>query len=165
MKGLIIRPYRSEDSPALAELFHRAVHHGASKRYSRKQRAAWSPAPPSGEIWEARLAVPDTIVAELEGKVVGFMTLNLETGYLDFAYVAPEVMGQGVTAVLYAVVEGRARAAGRDRLETEASKLAERFFLRQGWQLVARQKVERDGVKIPNARMEKRLIAATEVAA
>ena len=73
------------------------------------------------------------------------MTLDLSTGWLDFAYVAPEAMGQGVAETLYAVLEGRARAAGLTRLETEASLLAERFFARRGWRIEKRQEVERNG--------------------
>ncbi len=165
MNGLLIRPYRKKDATKLARLFHRAVRKGTQAHYTKKKRDAWSPAVPKGDIWEERLSVPDTIVAERECDIVGFMTVNLENGYLDFAYVDPDVMGQGVAEVLYAVVEGRGRAAGLDRLETEASKLAERFFERRGWRVVAHQTVERLGVDIPNARMEKDLTARSEAAA
>ena len=166
MNGLLIRPYRADDAATLADVFHRAVHDGAARKYSARQRRAWSPAPPDGPGWAARLATPDTIVAERHGRAIGFMTLDLTTGYLDFAYVAPEVMGQGVAETLYAVIEGRARVAGVGTLETEASRLAEPFFLRRGWRLVGRQKVERHGVRIPNARMVKDLsrAAATHAA-
>ena len=101
----------------------------------------------------------ETIVAERAGALLGCMTMDMGPGYLDFAYVAPEVMGRGVATALYAVIEGRARVAGHGRLETQASLLAERFFARNGWRIVARQEVERDGVRIPNAVMEKRLKA------
>ncbi|MEM7723548.1 MAG: GNAT family N-acetyltransferase [Pseudomonadota bacterium] len=155
MNGLIIRPYRASDAGDLADLFHRAVTHGAKRHYSTEQRTAWAPEPPSGPVWEGRLATADTLVAEGHEGLVGFMALVMETGYLDYAYVAPEVMGKGVADTLYAVLEGRAKVRGLDRLETEASRLAERFFIRQGWRIVIRQEVERRGVKIPNARMEK----------
>jgi putative acetyltransferase len=56
------------------------------------------------------------------------------------------------------MIEGRARVHGHTRLETEASLLAEPFFARHGWRVLQRQEVERDGVKIPNAVMEKRLV-------
>lgn len=158
MNGLIIRPYRPADAIPLATLYHRAVNEGAAAKYDAAQRAAWSPEPPTSEGWRARVEEAVTIVAEHEGALLGFMTLDIETGFLDFAYVAPEVMGQGVAAALYAVIEGRARVKGHAVLETEASLLAEPFFRRNGWRLVKRQEVERSGVKIPNARMQKRLI-------
>lgn len=158
MNGLIIRPYRPADAIPLATLYHRAVRDGAAGKYDDAQREAWSPAPPTSEGWRARVEEAETVVAELNGALLGFMTLDMEAGYLDFAYVAPEVMGQGVASSLYAVIEGRARVKGHIVLETEASLLAEPFFRRNGWRVIKRQEVERNGVKIPNARMEKRLV-------
>lgn len=157
MNGLIIRPCRVTDAPGLAHLFHRAVREGTGARYSADQRAAWSPAPPLDEGWRRRLVEAQTVVAESEDRLLGFMTLDIGTGWIDFAYVAPEVMGRGVAETLYAVLEGRARAAGLSRLETEASLLAERFFARRGWDVVRRQDIERGGVRLPNVVMAKSL--------
>jgi putative acetyltransferase len=158
MNGVIIRPYRPADAIGLASLFHRAVQEGTVQHYDAAQREAWCDSPPTNAAWRARVEEADTIVAEKDGVHLGFMTMDMETGYLDFAYVAPNVMGQGVASALYAVIEGRARVRGHARLETEASLLAEPFFRRNGWRVVKRQEVERGGVKIPNAAMEKRLI-------
>lgn len=165
MSGLLIRPYRVTDPEALARLFHDAVQNGAAEHYSQRERDAWSPAPPEGSAWAARLSKAQTMVAEDQRVPVGFMTLNTETGFLDYAYVRPDRMGQGVAATLYAVLEGRARVMGLDRIETEASHLAERFFLRRGWRLLERQSVVRNGVEIPNARMDKPLEALARIAA
>lgn len=155
--GLLVRSFAPSDAKALGEVFHRAVHEGASVRYTPEECAAWSPAPPSSRMWQDRLAGAETVVAETPAGPVGFMSLDLSRGYLDLAFVLPEAMGRGVAAALYAVLEGRARAAGLMRLTTEASLLAEPFFARQGWQLVARQQVERHGVLLRNALMEKTL--------
>lgn len=157
MNGLVIRPARVTDAPGLANLYHRAVHEGAARHYDAAQRAAWSPAPPTDETWRRRLIEAQTVVAEQGERLLGFMTLDAATGWIDFAYVAPEAMGQGVAETLYAVLEGRARASGLTRLETEASLLAERFFARRGWHVVQRQEVERAGVRLPNAVMAKDL--------
>jgi len=157
MNGLIIRPYRPADAIGLATLFHRAVQEGTVRHYSAEQRQAWCASPPTSAGWRARVEDAETIVAERDGAHLGFMTMDMDTGYLDFAYVAPEVMGKGVAGALYAVLEGRAKARGLGRLETEASLLAQPFFRRHGWRIVKRQEVERDGVAIPNAVMEKRL--------
>ena len=165
MNGLIIRPCRVTDAPELAELYHRAVREGAAGHYDADQRAAWSPAPPTGEEWRRRLIEAQTVVAERAGRLLGFMTLDAQTGWIDFAYVAPEAMGRGVAETLYAVIEGRARAAGLTRLETEASLLAERFFTRRGWHVVTRQEVERHGQRLPNALMAKSLARFARTAA
>jgi putative acetyltransferase len=96
-------------------------------------------------------------VAERDGVPVGFMSLDLARGYLDLAFVLPQVMGQGVADALYAVLEARARAEGLARLTTEASALARPFFARNGWALIREQQVERRGVALHNAVMEKTL--------
>ena len=153
-----VRSYRDGDADALGEVFHRAVREGASGLYDAEQVAAWSPEAPTGVGWAARLAGAETVVATEGDVTVGFMSMDGD-GYLDLAFVVPEAMGRGVADALYAVLEGRARASGRLRLSTEASLLAEPFLVRHGWRVVARQEVERQGVTLKNARMEKRLEA------
>ncbi len=164
MRGLAIRPYRAEDADAVARVFHRAVRHGTGPHYSLPQRMAWSPRVQPGADWHARLAGKDTVVAELPGGIVGFMAFDLDETFLDFAYVDPSVQGRGVAAALYAVLEGRARAAGLVRLQTEASRVAEPFFAARGWVVLRRQRVPRNWLRLPNAVMEKRL-SADEAAA
>lgn len=161
---LVIRSYRTNDAKALGVIFHRAVHEGAAARYSPKERRAWSPSVPDTASWRARLAEAETVVAETPEGPVGFMSLDVGRRYLDLAFVLPEAMGTGVAGSLYAVIESRARASGLTRLTTEASLLAEPFFLRQGWRVVRRQKVERLGVMLSNALMEKDLNAGEAAA-
>ena len=151
-----VRTFAAEDADALGQVFHRAVREGANGLYSDDQVAAWSPEPPCGEKWSARLKKADTVVAAPEGAPVGFMSLD-DKGYLDLAFVLPEVMGQGVSDALYAVLEGRARAKGIGTLTTQASLLAEPFFARHGWHVTKRQEVELRGVVLKNAWMEKTL--------
>ena len=154
---LTIRSYAEGDARPLAEVFHRAVHEGTAARYTPEERAAWSPRITDTRSWELRLADAETVVADTPEGPVGFMSLDTARAYVDLAFVLPEAMGTGIAAALYAVLEGRARAQGLTRLETEASLLAEPFFARQGWRLVRRQKVERLGVFLSNAVMEKPL--------
>jgi putative acetyltransferase len=85
---------------------------------------------------------------------LGFMNID-DRGYLDLAFVVPEQMGRGVSDMLYAVLESRARARGIGKLTSQASLLAEPFFLRHGWQVVRRQDIEINGVVLRNAWMEK----------
>ena len=151
-----VRSYRDGDAKVLGEVFHKAIR-GATEAYGAEGVAAWSPAPPTGEAWAERLGAADTVLCEEDGKVLGFMSLVPETGLLDLAFVLPEVARSAVASGLYAVLEGRARARGQERLTTEASLLAEPFFSRLGWQVVKRQRVERRGVLLKNCVMEKRL--------
>ena len=151
-----VRSFEVEDSEALGQVFYRSVREGAARRYTPAQVEAWSPAPPAGDVWCARLSAADTVVAVRDDQPLGFMTLDAK-GYLDLAFVVPEAMGAGVSDALYAVLEGRARASGFLTLTTQASLLAEPFFARYGWRVTRRQEVEMSGVVLKNAWMEKRL--------
>ncbi|MFV0245517.1 MAG: GNAT family N-acetyltransferase [Qingshengfaniella sp.] len=152
-----IRPYRPTDAPELSDLFHRAVHEGAARFYTAAERTAWAPPDAPGPDWADRLGAEITLVAETTHLApAGFMTLGRD-GHLDLAYVHPQAMVTGVAAALHDRMLGIARDLGHTRLDTEASHLARRFFLRQGWTDHGAQQVIRHGVTLTNFRMEKRL--------
>jgi putative acetyltransferase len=165
MTEITIHRFRAGEGDLLGQLFHRSVHEGTFGAYDAAQRAAWSPEPPSGPDWEARLTGVVTLVAWAGKRPAGFMTLDAVTGYLDLAFVAPEWQGQGVAAMLYGLLERCARRHGLAQLSTEASELARRFFLREGWQDGPRQKVTRGDVTLHNYPMAKSLKPALERAA
>ncbi|MCG6903117.1 MAG: GNAT family N-acetyltransferase [Rhodobacter sp.] len=154
--SLIIRAAVPGDTAALARLFHAAVHRGTGAHYNAAQRAAWSPKVPDTAAWAARLAGLITLLAEDASGVQGFISLRPD-GLVDFSYVAPDRLRQGIGTELYRAVEARARRLGLHHLTTEASLAARPFFARHGWQVIASQEVERRGVKLLNFRMEKRL--------
>ena len=130
--SLSVRSYAADDAGALGHVMHRSVREGAAKCYDEAQVSAWCPSPPEGVRWSERLAWAETVVAEKDARPVGFMAMD-QTGYIDLAFVLPEEMGQGVADAIYAVLEGRARSQGVETLTTQASLLAEPFFLRRGW--------------------------------
>lgn len=152
----LLRSYAPEDADTLGEVFYRSVHEGAISKYTPEQCSAWVPKAPKGADWSAKLAASDCVVALCERQIVGFM--SRKGAYFDMAYVLPEAMGQGVAGVLCAVIEGRARAEGIAHMTVDASHLAEPFFARRGWSLVARQSVRRRGVNLQNCKMEKQLV-------
>ncbi len=147
-----IRSYRHADAGDLAEVFHDAVHIGAKDHYSSKQREAWCPECPTPEDWARRLSGLETVVAVEKGKPAGFMSMRSD-GYLDLAFVRPEVMGMGVADALYSVMLNRALAKGMGALTTQASHPARSFFLRKGWEFLATQTVHKAGVELRNHRL------------
>lgn len=151
-----IRNFCPSDSDALRQIFYRAVHEGTTAWYTPEQRAAWANAAEAPPEWPKRLGDHMTVVAEMDAQISGFMTLGYD-GHLDLAFVTPESMGTGVASALHDRLLSLARAAGLELLTTEASHLARRFFLRQGWTELAAQEVELRGVSLANFRMEKRL--------
>jgi len=153
-----VRAYDQADAPAVLRVFQAAITKGAARFYDTAQRAAWAAALVDADAMAARLSGLGVWVAvtPVDDQVIGFMTLA-PNGHMDFAFVAPAVMGQGVAQALYEEVETHACATSLPRLSTEASHLARRFFLRQGWQVDKAQSVQRAGVTLENFAMSKPL--------
>jgi len=151
-----IRPYFTSDAEQTARVFHDAVHIGATRFYSEAQRQAWAPEIPKPPLWGARLANTTTMVAEKNNQILGFMSLT-GAGMLDMAYVAPAAMGMGVADELYEEIVHIANSRDLVALGTEASFMARRFFLKQGWREITEQVIERNGVELTNFLMAKYL--------
>jgi putative acetyltransferase len=153
-----VRPFRPDDAPALAALFHAAVHGIARPHYRQAQVDAWSPAVPNPERFRARGTDGRLVLVAVDEEDAPLAYGDLEAdGHIDHLYCRPDAAGTGVTASLYAALEAAARARGIGRLHTEASEPARRFFLKRGFSVVARNDFELGGVAIHNFRMEKQL--------
>jgi len=156
MAELVIRRARASDTVAIAQIFFDAVHEGTKEVYDEAQRRAWGGEAPDPERWAARLEGLDTVVAERDGKVVGFLSLA-KGGLVDLAFVAPDAIGAGVAWRLYGEIERIAREQGVSELVTDASFKARPFFARQGFEVVREQRVTIRGAELTNFRMRKRL--------
>lgn len=66
-------------------------------------------------------------------------------GYLDMAFVLPEVMGDGTAAALYDRLMQAARAKGLTTFTVDAAHQSHRFLTRRGWQVVQREMHEANG--------------------
>jgi putative acetyltransferase len=153
-----VRPFRLEDAPALAALFHAAVHGIARQHYSEAQVKAWAPELPDPAGFEARAADGRILLVAVDEGDVPLAYGDLQPdGHIDHLFCRPDVAGTGVTAALYAAIEAEAQARKLTRLYVEASEPARRFFLKCGFVLVARRDFEIAGVAIHNFAMEKSL--------
>jgi putative acetyltransferase len=153
-----VRPFRSEDAPALTALFHAAVHDIARLYYSQAQVNAWAPEVPDPAQFDARAADGRTVLVAVDADDVPLAYGDIEgDGHIDHFFCRPDAAGTGVAAALYAKIEAAALARGIDLLYVEASEPARRFFLKRGFVLVARRDFEISGVPIHNFEMEKRL--------
>ena len=63
---------------------------GGESPYTEAQRQAWVPEPRRGSAWRTRLLSQEIIVAEAEGRLLGFMSLAEGGG---FAYIRAEAVG------------------------------------------------------------------------
>lgn len=143
---MTLRPYRSEDCPALAALFYDTVHTVNARDYTPEQLDAWAGGRVDLDAWDASFLAHTTLVAEAEGIIVGFADLA-EDGYLDRLYVHKDWQGRGVATALCDALSGAKL--------THASLTARAFFEKRGWRVVKQQQVERRGVLLTNFVMKR----------
>lgn len=151
---IILRRYTPADLEAVLALFYETVHTVSARDYAPAQLDAWAPRQPDRAAWAARLADERVLLAEEEGVLLGFASLDPARGLLDHLYVHPAHQRRGIATQL---CEALAPLAETPVLRAEVSRTAEAFFLAQGWRVVRRQQVERAGVRLGNAVMEKNL--------
>lgn len=156
-----IRHFRPGDEPALRALFHASVHGLAAKHYTADQVAAWAPAQHDATLWAQRMQAIQPFIAQAPDgdTMAGFADLQ-PNGLIDMLFVAPAFAGQGVARALMAHIHAQAAARGIPRLHAHVSLTAEPFFAAMGFVVQERQEVQRAGVVLRNARMDKTLAPA-----
>jgi putative acetyltransferase len=151
-----IRRYEAGDAGALADLYRRSVEQIGPQDYAAEQVEAWAALGPSTAQIDARSVDGRTTLVAVDDRDQPLAFGDLEhDGHIDHLYCAPEAVGKGVTAALYARLEQLARERGMKRLYSEASEAARRFFLKQGFAVVSKRSFEISGVPIHNYAMEK----------
>ncbi|WP_341502731.1 GNAT family N-acetyltransferase [Gallaecimonas sp. GXIMD4217] len=156
---MLIRDYQPSDARALADIFYDSIHSVALEYYTQAQVDQWAPLPKDYGHWQQRLDAKPPYVAEIDGQVVGFITLE-DDGHVDWTYTHRAHQRRGIAGSLYAHLEAQARAKGIRRLYVEASYLARPFFTKQGFVEVRRNDTERNGEILTNWTMEKVLAEA-----
>lgn len=144
------RKYASSDMDEIAKLFYDTVHTVNTADYTAAQLDAWAPRDLDTKRWDESLKRHFSLVAEDEGKIVGFGDID-ESGYLDRLYVRAEYIGKGVGKTLLSRLED----AVRGDITTHASVTARAFFEKARYSVVRRQTVERRGELLTNFVMKK----------
>ncbi len=124
---LRLRPYATADEDATIELWRRTwQQHYPHLDFT--ARVSWW-----RERWRNEL-VPTAMVtvAERQGAVVGFVTVDPKTRYLDQLVVAPEAWGSDVAPVLMAEAR-RLSPAGLELAVNADNVRAIRFYEKQGF--------------------------------
>ena len=153
-----IRRYVPEDAAPLAKLYLRSVEQVGRRDYSARQVEAWASLAPTPErMHELGTDGRTRLVAVDESdRPVAFADLERD-GHIHFLYCAPEMAGQGVASAIYDELERIARERGMNRLYSEASEAARRFFLKKGFVVTSTRRFEISGVHIHNYAVEKSL--------
>lgn len=144
------------DATAIGQLIFDCVRTGPSP-YTEAQRRAWMPEPRTGPDWQKRLAGQRVILSIEQEQLNGLMSLDPETGYIDFAYIRPDARGKGLFRKLYERIETEAEREGVRRLWVHASLMAEPAFTAMAFDVVEREEVAIGDQTLKRAIMEKYL--------
>lgn len=123
-----IRPARAGEAAALSALALRSKGHwGYDATFLDACRSELT-------LRDDELVGRRTVVAELDGALAGFGTLEGDPPYgeLGMLFVEPAAIGRGVGGALLAALVSRARALGFTRLAIDADPNAEAFYLAHG---------------------------------
>jgi len=122
-----LRPYSAADEDGAIELWRRTwAHHFPHIDFN--ARVAWW-----RERWRQELApVARIVVAEQDGRLSGFVTVDPKTGYLDQIVVAPEQWGSGLALALLDEAK-RLSPAGLELLVNKDNARAIRFYEKHGF--------------------------------
>lgn len=148
--GIRIRTYESTDCPAMAQLFYDTVHTVNARDYSQTQLDVWATGQVDLQAWDASFLRHKTLVAEKEGRILGFGDMA-EEGYLDRLYVHRDWQGRGIATAICDALEKDVKGS----VTTHASITARPFFEHRGYEVRREQQVERQGILLTNFVMEK----------
>ena len=135
-----IRTYNDSDLEEVVRLFTASVHDLTAEHYDAAQRAAWAPQPPQEGEWRERLGALQTLIAEKNGKPMGFIAYDA-AGYIDLLYTSPQHTRRGVASSLYRRTERALISAGVHEVSTKASSVARPFFERHGFDVIEQERV------------------------
>ncbi len=148
---MILRAYTPDDCKTLAELFFNTVHTINAKDYSEEQLNAWATGHIDLEQWNRSFLSHYTVVAEIDGTVVGFGDID-NMGYLDRLFVHANFQNQGIAT---AICDKLKQASNAEKIVTHASITAKGFFEKRGYKVVTKQQVQRQLILITKYVMER----------
>src|SRR4051812_15413970 len=130
--ALRMRRARFEEVGDILRLVRRAVEHGCREHYRRAQRreVLWSYV---SSLYVDVLGPSETVVAELDARLVGMAQLDPAIGRLRALFVDAPFQARGVGHALLAEIERRAISRGCTRLHGAMSLNAVPFYTRAGF--------------------------------
>ena len=158
---LALRPFLPADAPLLREVFRDSVEELTSDDYTEAQQEAWASAADDVGEFRNKLSGQLTLVATLEGSLVGFASLEGKDK-IDMLYVHPAATGQGVGTMLIDALEKLAGARGTARITVDASDSARGFFEKRGYIAQQRNSISIGDEWLANTTLQKQLAAKRE---
>jgi len=133
-----------------------SIHALGGTHYSPEQLAAWMHGRRAQHYRRAMERGETMLVAEDQGRIVGFS--SMEANEIRAVFVAPDRAGMGVGAMLLEALEDSARERGVLRLVVYASLNGEAFYQHQGYRRVGQLELRlTNGAMLPAVMMVKGL--------
>jgi putative acetyltransferase len=158
---LALRPFLPADAPLLREIFRDSIEELTSDDYTEAQQEVWASAADDIGEFRNKLSGQLTLVATLEGSLVGFASLEGKDK-IDMLYVHPTATGQGVGAMLIDALEKLAGARGTARITVDASDSARGFFEKRGYIAQQRNSISIGDEWLANTTLQKQIAAKRE---
>jgi len=155
-----LRSYKSADLESLAEIRFAAIEE-LTIDDDEGQRQAWALMADDDEAFAHTLEKGLTLIAEVGGEPVGFVTLR-EGGAIDQLYAHPAVARTGVTTALCEAIERQAAAHGMFTVVANVSDTAKPLFDARGYRPERRQTIEIEGQWLGNTHMRKVLATKSD---
>lgn len=131
MSAITMRPFLSADGPRCLEILRASIEESAGDDYDADQREAWRARASGPAGFASRLAQVLTLVATVEGVVVGFASLK-GADVIDMLYVDPAFSRRGIGGALLNALVKLAQARGTESITSDVSDTARSIFERQG---------------------------------
>ena len=148
---MVIRAYRSEDCPTLAQIYYETIHTVNAADYTKAQLDAWATGNVDLAVWDAYFLARHSFVAEQDGFILGFADMD-DTGYLGRLYVHHDHQGKGIGKALCYAVEGAVQVP---RYTLHSSITAKPFYEKLGYRTVEMRQMPRKDQFITIFVMEK----------
>lgn len=153
---MLLRPADAADADALHHISIDAIRTSAAGHYSAAQLEAWC-GRRSVDSHRQMIEEATVIVAEVDGRPVGFTSVVVERHELDQLFVLPAAGGRGVGRGLLAATDELAAAAGLVSIDARASRRALAAFQAAGYVVVGEETVTIDGQRLDRSHVRKRI--------
>lgn len=154
---MLIRKFDAPDTEPLLRLFYDTVHTVNSKDYPKEHLNAWAQESPDVKKWKDKFKSHKTYVALLDGKIVGFGSLDKDHTSVGMLYVHKDHQRQGVATALLEKLEEKLQKDDIKNTEAESSITARSFFEKRGYVVNKENRKMLNGIEFLNFIMEKKL--------
>lgn len=153
---MLIRRAIISDIPCIREIFTETIKTINLKDYTVEEAEDWASCGESIVLWENFLGEHEFWVAEFQGELVGFSSIN-SAGYIHSLYVHKNFQSRGIASALYSQIEQLALQRNISSLSSDVSITALPFFQQRGFVILKEQMSKAKRLYLKNYLVEKSL--------